>query len=345
MFDHPDFDHHEQVVFVADPAAGLRAIIAVHDTTLGPGLGGCRIRRYDSDDAALTDVLRLSRGMTFKAALAALPLGGGKSVILADAETEKTEAMMRAMGQAVERLGGRYIAAEDVGATPADMDAMAVETSHVSGLSTGVGDPAPWTAKGVFLCLNAVVEHILGRSDLKGLRVAVKGLGAVGGRLAMLLSEAGAELIVADLDPARAAQFAADTGATQVATSEIAHQAADVYAPCALGGEFDATTIPKLGAQIICGAANNQLAADADADRLSAAGHIYCPDYLVNAGGLISVSRTAIGMSDARAEAKLAALPETLKMLLDRTGPNGGHLAIAADAIVRERLAAARGGA
>ena len=343
MFDHPDFDHHEQIVYAADPDGALRAIIAIHDTTLGPGLGGCRIKSYGSDEEALTDALRLSRGMTFKAALADLPLGGGKSVILADASTEKTEAMMRAMGRAVERLGGRYIAAEDVGATPADMDAMALETKHVSGLSTGVGDPAPWTAKGVFLCLRHVVERIMERSDLAGVRVAVKGLGSVGGRLAILLKEAGAELILADIDEERAAKFASELGARQVATDAIAREDADVYAPCALGGEFDETTIPSLGARIICGAANNQLLTDADAERLSAAGHVYCPDYLVNAGGLISVSRSAVALSDADAKAKLAALPNTLRLLLDRTGPDGGPLAAAADQIVRERLDAGGG--
>ncbi len=215
VFTHPEFDGHEQVVFSQNSRDGLKSIIAIHDTTLGPALGGCRVWAYRSEGEALTDVLRLSKGMSYKAALAGLPLGGGKSVILADPFTQKSPAMMRAMGRAVERLGGRYIIAEDVGVEVADMDEVAKETRYVSGVSGGVGDPSPWTAEGVFLALRRAVEYRLGR-DLEGVRVAVSGLGHVGGGLCRWLAGAGARLVVADIRAEAVERVVAAHGAEAV---------------------------------------------------------------------------------------------------------------------------------
>jgi leucine dehydrogenase len=334
VFDHPDFDSHEQVVFANDPASGLRAIIAIHDTTLGPALGGCRIWSYDTESAALADVLRLSRGMSYKAALAALPLGGGKAVILTAPGRPKTAAMMRAMGAAVDRLAGRYVTAEDVGSSVEDMDAVATATPHVAGRDADGGDPSPFTARGVFLCLKAAVRHRLGR-DLDGVHVAVKGLGHVGFGLAKFLHEAGARLTVADIDDARVARTQVAFGAAVAAVQGIAEVAADVFAPCALGGDLSEATIPQLGAGIVCGAANNQLATAEDDLRLARRGVLYCPDYLVNAGGLISVARRPLGLSPEAVEAKLAALPRTLAEVLASAEREGSAPGIVADRIAR----------
>ena len=290
IFTHPEFDGHEQVVFSQNGRDGLKSIIAIHNSTLGPALGGCRIWNYQTEADALSDVLRLSRGMSYKAALAGLPLGGGKSVILADSRTEKTPAMMRAMGRAVERLGGRYIIAEDVGAEVADMDEIAKETRHVSGVSGGAGDPSPWTAEGVFLSLKAAVRHRLGR-DLGGVRVSVTGLGHVGSNLCQLLAQAGARLLVSDIREEAVARMVEAHGAATVPAGEAHAAEADVFAPCALGAGLNETTIPEITARIVCGAANNQLAVAADDARLAECGILYAPDYLVNAGGLISVAR------------------------------------------------------
>ncbi len=328
VFAHPEFDDHARVLFAADRVTGLRAIIALHDLTRGPALGGCRLRAYASEAEAAADVLRLSRGMTFKAALAGLPLGGGKSVVIADPE-DKTPALMRAMGRAVESLGGAYIVAEDVGITVADVDAMAAETRHVSGVSSGVGDPSPWTAEGVFLCLASAAARFHG--GLSGRRVVVKGLGAVGWKLCEKLAAAGARLVAADIRAERAAEAAVAFGA-DIAPVERAHaEPADVYAPCALGAELSARTIPELGAPVICGGANNQLATAGDGAWLAARGVLYCPDYLVNAGGLIRVAMSAIGLSEAKARAKLAALPKTLASVLDEAAARGLSPAAVAD--------------
>jgi len=343
IFSHVEFDGHEQVVFSQNQADGLRSIIAIHDTRLGPALGGCRIWRYDSEAAALADVLRLSRGMSYKAALAGLPLGGGKSVVLADSRTEKTPAMMRALGRAVERLGGRYVVAEDVGATVADMDAVAETTAHVVGRSSDVGDPSPWTAEGVFLAMQAAARHRLGR-DLAGLHVALSGLGHVGRALAGRLAAAGARLSVADIRPETVAGAVANLGAVEVAPDAVHRVAADVFAPCALGGVLGAQTIPELGAGIVCGAANNQLAEAGDDARLAARGILYCPDYLVNAGGLISVSRPKTGLGDAAARAKLEAIATTLTEVIAIAEAEAIPPGAAADRLARARMDAAGAG-
>jgi leucine dehydrogenase len=309
----------------------------VHDTTLGPALGGCRVWSYASEAEAIADALRLSRGMSYKAALAGLPLGGGKSVVWIAPDRPKTPAMMRAMGLAVDRLAGRYITAEDVGSTVADMDEIARATAHVAGHADGAGDPSPYTARGVFLCLEAAVRHRLGR-DLDGVHVAVKGLGNVGSGLAALLHQAGARITVADIDPGRVARAAAAFGAAAVPVEAIAGVAADVFAPCALGGDLSEATIPTLRAGIVCGAANNQLATPADDARLARAGVLYCPDYLVNAGGLIHVAKAALGLSEGEVEAKLAGLPATLKAVFDRAAREGSAPGATADRIALARF-------
>jgi leucine dehydrogenase len=340
LFTHPDFDDHEQVVHARDAEAGLTAIIAVHNTNLGPALGGCRIWKYASEERAVADVLRLSRGMTYKAALAGLALGGGKSVILADARTEKTPAMMRAMGRAVERLGGRYIVAEDVGAAVADMDQIACETAHVSGTSANVGDPSPWTARGVFLAMQAAARHRWG-SGVEGRIVSVTGLGNVGSNLCRHLARAGARLIVSDIRGEAVRRVVEETGAAAI-EPEAAHAAdADIFAPCALGAGLNARSIPELGAEVVCGAANNQLATQDDGARLAARGVLYAPDYLANAGGLISVARVRLGMSEAEAERKLQAIPETLVQVFRSAEQQGTHPAAAADRLAESRFRAA----
>jgi leucine dehydrogenase len=342
IFTHPDFDGHEQVVFSQNGRHGLKSIIAIHNTTLGPALGGCRIWDYETEGAALSDVLRLSRGMSYKAALAGLPLGGGKSVILADSRTEKTPGMMRAMGRAVERLGGRYIIAEDVGAEVADMDEIARETRHVSGLSGGAGDPSPWTAEGVFLSLRAAVRHRLGR-DLSGVRVSVTGLGHVGSNLCRLLAQAGVRLLVSDIREEAIARMVEAHGAAAVPVGEAHTVEADVFAPCALGAGLNEATIPQIAALIICGAANNQLAVAGDDARLAERGILYAPDYLVNAGGLISVARPSTGLSDAEARAKLERIPDTLLHVFELAEREGVAPA-AADRLAQARLNGSRSG-
>jgi leucine dehydrogenase len=337
IFTHPDFDGHEQVVFSQSDRHGLRSIIAIHDTTLGPALGGCRIWKYETEADALSDVLRLSRGMSYKAALAGLPLGGGKSVILADSRSEKTPAMMRAMGRAVERLGGRYIIAEDVGAEVADMDEIARETRHVSGVSGGVGDPSPWTAEGVFMSLQAAVRHRLER-DLAGMRVSVKGLGHVGSHLCRMLAGAGAELLVSDIRDEAVRRIVTAHGATAVPVEGAHGVEADVFAPCALGAGLNETTIPEIRALVVCGAANNQLAVAGDDTRLAERGILYAPDYLVNAGGLISVARPSTGLSDTEAKAKLLRISETLLHVFELAGNEGIAPGAAADRLAQARL-------
>lgn len=337
IFTHPDFDGHEQVVFSQNGRDGLKSIIAIHDTTLGPALGGCRIWDYATEADALRDVLRLSRGMSYKAALAGLALGGGKSVILADSRTEKTPGMMRAMGRAVERLGGRYIIAEDVGAEVADMDEIARETRHVSGLSGGVGDPSPWTAEGVFLALRAAVRHRLG-SDLDGVRVAVTGLGHVGANLCGMLAGAGARLLVADIRAEAVGRVVEAHGAAAIPAGAAHAADAEVFAPCALGAVLNEATIPEIKARVICGAANNQLAVAADDARLRERGILYAPDYLVNAGGLISVARPTAGLSEAEARAKLEHIPETLIDILELAEREGIAPGASADRLARARL-------
>lgn len=326
LFSHPEFDQHETVSFCHDADTGLRAIVAVHNTNLGKGLGGCRMWPYASDAEALTDVLRLSRGMTYKAALAGLPQGGGKSVIIGDPRKDKTPALMRAMGRAVERLNGAYVVAEDSGTNVADIRLMAEVTRHVGGLADAksvaagrTGDPSPATALGVFIGLQAAVRHKLGRDQLKGLRVAVQGVGNVGYRLAQHLHAAGAQLWVTDIYAPAVERCVQDFGATAVTMDAIHALDVDVFAPCALGAILNDATIPQLKAKVIAGAANNQLAVPAThGAALRARDVLYAPDYCINAGGIIDIYYEGPAYHAPVVEAHLQRIGLTLTQIFER---------------------------
>jgi leucine dehydrogenase len=325
VFSHPEYDAHEHVAFHQDPATGLKAIIAVHSTRLGPGLGGCRMWPYGSDAEALTDVLRLSRGMTYKAALAGLPQGGGKSVILGDPRRHKTPELMRAMGRFVNNLGGAYIAAEDSGTSVADVRLMAETTAHVGGLADAQaqaqgrsGDPSPATAYGAFVGLKAAVKFQLGREDLNGLKVAIQGLGNVGYRLAKYLHEAGAQLWVTDIHYPAVERCVQEFGATAVSMERIFGLDVDVFAPCALGAILNDLTIPELKATVIAGAANNQLLQARHGEELLERGILYAPDYAINAGGIIEIFHETHGYDEVKAKAHLDRIGDTLTAIFQR---------------------------
>lgn len=336
----PSFDGHEDVVFVGGEAKGFAGVIAVHNTALGPAAGGCRIWDYDSADDALTDALRLSRGMTYKNAMADLPLGGGKAVIYR-INTDRVEAF-RAFGEAVEKLGGRYITAEDVGASVADMRAIAGTTSYVAGIpkehGQAGGDPSPMTALGTFVSIKA----LLGGS-VQGRTIAVQGVGNVGFNLCKLLSAEGAKLVVADVNRANL-QRAEALGVELAPVDQIHAVQADVFSPCALGAGLNAQSIPELGAPIVCGAANNQLATEIDGARLVERGITYAPDYVVNAGGIINVSAEYLGEAADVVDARVRAIAPRLLRVLETAKSENLTPHQAADRIVREKLTAARKG-
>ncbi len=341
MFDLDAFDNHREVVHVHRPEAGLRAVIAVHDTTLGPALGGCRMWRYPKARDATVDALRLARGMTYKNALAGLPFGGGKSVILGDPGRDKSRPLLEAFAEAVDALGGRYVVAEDVGITEADARVFATRTRHVGGVGRAGagGDPSPATARGVFKGLEAAARIALQRSDLQGLAVAVQGLGAVGWKLAALLHGAGVRLVVADLDQARVERAVASFGAEPCTVGAILEADVDVLAPCALGGVLDAATIARLRARMVCGAANNQLADAAAGDALARRGITYVPDYAVNAGGVIAVAHEYLGRVDeCGVAAQVDRIADSVAAILERAAREGTTPARAADAEARRRL-------
>lgn len=280
---------HELVAYFYDKATGLKAIIAVHSTKLGPALGGCRVWPYESEEAALEDVLRLSKGMTYKNAAMGLPLGGGKAVIIADPRKDKTPELFEAFGRAVDSLGGKYITAEDVGTAPEDLLAVRRATEHVVGLPGASGDPSPVTAFGVFSGMKACLEEVFGSDHFTGRTVAVQGLGSVGINLCGYLHEAGAKLIVSDIRQDRVEEAVARFGAQAVEPDAIYDVECDVFAPCALGGVLNDDTIPRLKAKIVAGSANNQLAEDRHGDLLKARGVLYAPDFVINGGGVINV--------------------------------------------------------
>ncbi len=321
LFDSMYAEDHEQVVFSADRAAGLKAIIAIHDTTLGPSLGGIRMRAYANEAEALTDALRLAQAMTFKAALAGLDYGGGKAVVIGDHATTQREALFRALGRAVESLAGRYIPTEDMGTTTADIERVRKESRFGVGRDEvfgGGGDPSPMTAWGIFCGLRACLEEVDGTAEFRGRTVAVQGLGKVGYSLARYLHEAGANLIVADVDATRAQKAAVELQARVVSPEEILFQPCDILAPCAAGAIFTRDTIPRLRCRLIGGGANNQLLTDEDGDALFARGLFYAPDFALNAGGLINVADELGpgGYRRERAKAKTEAIYTTLKTLL-----------------------------
>jgi leucine dehydrogenase len=317
VWDFPDFDDHEGVHLFRDRASGLTAIIAIHSTRLGPAAGGTRFWHYADKQAAVTDALRLSRGMSYKNAMAGLPAGGGKAVILADAD--KTPELLDAFARNVESLGGRYITAQDVGMSEADMVALARTTAHVAGLPGQGGDPGPSTARGVYLGVKAAVRRALGRESMQGVHVAIQGVGSVGGGLARHLAADGALLTIADADPARAKALAREIVATAVPAGDIMTVEADVFSPCALGAILTDTSVGALRVAAVAGGANNQLATAAQGEALKARGILYAPDYVINAGGIINVLRHLGQGGDAEVNRRIAAIPSRLDSIWDES--------------------------
>jgi leucine dehydrogenase len=339
LFELPDFDAHEDVHLFFDPQTGLEAVIAVHSTHLGPAAGGARYWSYADSGAAVVDALRLSRGMSYKNAMAGLPMGGGKAVIL-KRPPGKTPQLMAALGRAIESLGGRYVTAEDVGVTDADMLAIRKETRHVAGLpvadGAAGGDPGPSTALGVFLGVEAAARHALKRDGVAGLTVAIQGVGSVGGGLARRLAAAGAHLILADIDAARAEALAAELGGRAVAADRIMREAADIFSPCALGAVLNRDSIPALDVAAVAGGANNQLATEQDGQRLFERGILYAPDYVINAGGIINVVLEYLRQGDAdTVRAQIARIPQRLADIFAQSAAGGQPANIVADAMAR----------
>ena len=340
----PDFDDHEGVHLFTDPASGLQAIIAIHSTALGPAAGGARFWHYADSGRAITDALRLSRGMSFKNAMAGLELGGGKGVILAAQPGDTiSDDQLKAFGRAVESLGGNYVTAEDVGMSEARMKIIAGETRYVSGLPVASGaaggDPGPYTAHGVYLGVRAAAQRGLGSDDMRGVHVAIQGVGSVGGGLARLLAKDGARLTLADVDANRAAALAAALGADTVAAGAILGVEADIFSPNALGAILTEATIPTITAKVVAGGANNQLATRADYARLHERGILYAPDYVINAGGIINVGLEYLGQGDeAEVMARIAKIPARLIEVWDESDRTGAPAAAVADAIARRLI-------
>jgi leucine dehydrogenase len=345
IFDFGSRDH-EQVVFCNDPSTGLKAIIAIHDTTLGPALGGCRFWNYKTEEDAIFDVMRLSRGMTYKAAVAGLNLGGGKSVIMGDPAKLKSEAFFRSFGRFVNNLNGRYITAEDVNIKVDDINQVAKETKYVTGVTSrqgGSGDPSPVTALGVYVGIKAAVKHKLGKNSVSGLKIAVQGIGSVGKNLCKFLHEDGAELVVADVNSDAVKKAAAEFGAKVADVNEILSIKADVFAPCALGAILDDTSIPKLQAPIVGGAANNQLLDEnRHGEMLRERGILYCPDYVINAGGLINVAHELKGYNAEQAKEQARGIFHTLTQVFEEADKRGISTHKASNELAERRIAEAR---
>ena len=339
----PDFDDHEAVHFITNDECGLRAIIAVHSTHLGPAAGGCRFWHYAKDEEALVDALRLSRGMSYKNAMAGLPLGGGKSVILADAERTKTADMLHAFGKAVNELGGNYVTAEDVGVSVSDMIEVRRTTQFVAGLPNSGGDvggdPGPHTSLGVFLGLKAAVKRGLGKDSLQGLHIALQGAGSVATGVALHAAAEGAKLSIADVDEARARKLAGAAGGTVVSPAEILALEADVLSPCALGAILNEQSIAELKVPVVAGGANNQLATPEDGDRLHARGILYAPDYVINAGGIINVCTEYLGDGDASlVRERIEGIPVRLEQIWAESKQSGRDPAAVADAMAQRLI-------
>ena len=334
---------HEQVVVCHDRSSGYRGIIAIHDTTLGPALGGARFWQYASDEDAIIDALRLSRGMTYKNAVAGLNLGGGKAVIIGDNRTTKREMIFRAHGRFVDSLGGRYITAEDVGTSTADMDFVHMETDYVAGLANKSGDPSPVTAHGVFRSIQASAKHRWGSDSLAGKTIAVQGLGNVGFYLCKELTAAGARLIVTDIDASRVKRVVDELKAKAVEPEAIYGAAADIFAPCALGGIINDKTIPQLRVEIVSGGANNQLLEERHGEELAAKEILYAPDYVANAGGVINVYGELAGWTRERSRRKADEIYDTLLGVFDISREQGIPTYVAADRLAERRLKAVGG--
>lgn len=349
LWDLPDYDDHEVVHYVRDRKSGLSAIIAIHSTALGPAGGGTRFWHYEDRGRAITDALRLSRGMSYKNAMAGLPMGGGKAVILADRDYAKTPAMLDAFGDAIEGLGGKYVTAEDIGMTDADMVAISRRTRYVSGLpvekkGAAGGDPGPFTARGIYLGLKAAVLFRLGTDSLKGVRVAIQGTGSVGGGLARLLAADGATLVLADANAQRAATLAEELGAATVAADAIMDVEAEVFSPNALGAILDDEGIARLRAPIVAGGANNQLARSHHGEMLVDRDILYAPDYVINAGGIISVALEYFAQEEGReckvdeVLARLTGIPQRLTGIWEESATTGVSPANVADAMAQRLI-------
>lgn len=340
---YPDFDAHEALHFVTDEQTGLRAIIALHSTHLGPAAGGTRLWHYADDADALTDALRLSRGMSYKNAMAGLPLGGGKAVVLANKTRTKTPEMLAAFGLAVNSLGGKYVTAEDVGMSVADMIEISKQTKFVAGLPVGGGevggDPGPHTSLGVFLGIKAAVKRALGKDSLAGLHIALQGAGSVASGVARQAAAEGARLLIADVDRVRAEQLAAETGGAVVTPDDILYVEADVVSPCALGAILTDHSIAKLNAPIVAGGANNQLATADDGRRLQARGILYAPDYVINAGGIINVSTEYLGDGGPElVRSRIEAIPDRLERIWAESAATEQDPASVADAMAQKQI-------
>lgn len=345
VFEHSEFDNHEHVAFYHDKASGLKAIIAVHNTHLGPALGGCRMWPYIDSNEALTDVLRLSKGMTYKSAMANLKLGGGKSVIIGDPRKHKSAAVMEAMGRFVNSLGGQYFTAEDSGIAVTDLKTMATQSDYITGVSAKYhynneqpdGNPAPSTAYGVFVGLKASVEHAMS-TDLKGVRVAIQGVGHVGYRLAKHLHEHGAKLYVTDIFPEGIERAVKEFGAEAVAPEALYSLDVDVIAPCALGASINDETIPGIKARVIAGAANNQLARESLGESLRQRNILYAPDYVINAGGVIDIYHQRMTSSSDALRAHIEQIGSTLKEVYQRAESDEKSTNMVANEIAEERF-------
>ena len=345
LLDHMGRYGHEQVLFYTDPEVGLKAVIAIHDTTLGPACGGTRVWPYETEDAAIQDALRLSQAMTYKAAVADLPLGG-KGVIIADPHTQKTEALMRAYGRFVDTLGGRYLTTTDVGSAGRDLEYIHQETSHVVGLPTtigGSGDTSLMTGLGVYMGMKACAHDVWGADSLRGRKVAFQGFGKVAYSTARHLLEEDAQLVVTDIFEG-AREKARGMGIKVVEPEAIYDVESDIFSPCALGGTLNSRSIPRLRARIVAGGANNQLLTDADGEDLHRRGILYAPDYVINAGGVINVSaEIGSAYSPERAREKTERIYEIMARVIDASRREEIPTALAADRRSRERIAAVRG--
>ncbi len=338
-WDLPDFDDHEGVHLFRDHASGLTAVIAIHSTTLGPAAGGTRFWHYADKGDAITDALRLSRGMSYKNAMAGLPAGGGKAVILAPADGKKTPAMLDAFARAVDSLAGRYITAQDVGMSEADMVTLSHTTKHVAGLpGESGGDPGPSTARGVYLGVCATVQRALGRETVEGAHVAIQGVGSVGGGLARWLAKDGARLTLADADEDRARRLAAELGADVVAAEAIMSVEADIFSPCALGAVLTSESISALKVAAVAGGANNQLATAAQGAELSARGILYAPDYVINAGGIINVLRHIGQGGDAEVNRRIDQIPGRLMQIWGESAATGDTPSQVADRMAQRLI-------
>ncbi len=346
VFEAQDFDHHETVAHFEDKDSGLKAIIAIHSTALGPSCGGTRMYPYADSDAALTDVLRLSRGMSYKSAMADLPLGGGKAVIIGNPQSDITEAKLLAYAEAVNALGGRYITAMDVGIGPREMPVIARGTKYAAGFDQpgkSGGDSGPMTTLGTFVGLKAAVKHRLGTDTTKGLTVAIQGLGKVGMGLAEALHKEGARLLVSDVNAAAVKHAVERFGATALAPEEIVTAQCDVLSPNALGAILNDETLPRLKARVVAGAANNQLARDVHGEMLRNSGVLYAPDYVINAGGIIRVAGQIFEWDDAQIERRTLAIADTLAAIFRRAETEGRTTNLIADRMAQERIAKAKG--